>query len=610
MPASGREDRRMNNCLMAAADIIGCGQKDLAVWPETAAGKHIFLPATALSDGFAQATEEALSALAPGKTLLVSVNNCLGLQALLGYSFGGNAPFAAPALDGRGSFCDRRTLDEFTDRLNRRGYETRLFYPFPNAACVTALYTDEKLPDERELKTKYSWVREPYHIFAFDDYAVCDSFVRNGLFPQVSSSYFLKITKKEDAHTSERLVYAKYSLTRREDLSIKTLIYADREGRRRVVKEAAFADSERQLSRIEKAYASLTGTFAGIPVSVNRLTRQGKSLVFDYLEGRPLSEKVGALAAAGDEEGLEKTLTAYREAVEKAYAKRVPFAAEGDYRAVFGDVEPAGMEAVRGLDMDLLFENILLTEDGRPHIIDYEWTFDFLLPLKYLYYRAVFFFTVERADALAGDGLRQKLMAFFNISRHEQEIFSEMENAFQASLISDETGLPFPDDDHNVHLQKLLSGEERLDRVQVFFDKGGGFTEADSVFLFRRNTGGPTGFDIELPQGTRAVRIDPGEDPVILSVRKAVFTAGSGGQTDAEFAVNGEAVGDWNLCPPDPQIVLQTDGDKARLHIEIESNVLRSEHGAELMQALCGLKRKENKGGLAPFFSGRKKKHE
>ena len=107
---------------------------------------------------------------------------------------------------------------------------------------------------------------------------------------------------------------------------------------------------------------------------VNESNLVGDAIESEFLEGQHITEADAAT---------------FIEAVKKAYMKNAKeFETSPEFEEVFGQVSmPRGVLASKYLDVDLIFDNIIKTDKGW-QIIDYEWTFDFLVPINYVFYRA------------------------------------------------------------------------------------------------------------------------------------------------------------------------------------------------------------------------------
>lgn len=521
---------------------------------------------------FPDAVKKKASSLSDNECLIAAADNPMGLQYLLGYRDDeGLLPFSTFCDDCGGRRIDYEGVKALKMELEEQGYFVFCYYPFPNMNNCSLLYSDSVLPSERELKSKYSWIDEKYHVFAFDEYGVIDRIVSNGLFQRFSSSYILLIRKKASTE-KKRVIYSKYALSRDMSFSLRTVIEEDEKGKRSVIKRPCTESGKEQLSFIKRSYELLSEKCAISELSVNSLEAMENELSLEYVSGKTFSAELSECFKKknGGVTKLFEALFEYRELIESIYKEKEPFRIEEGYSDFFGDNVPdASMMSVRGLDIDLIFENLLRGEDKKWTVIDYEWTFDFLIPLKYLYYRASVFFTLERQDSWREDGLLKKLFSFFEISRKEERLFSQMESFFQKVIAGDESGLPLSSDARNYYFSDIMSGSCTPERFQVFFGRGAGFSEADSKVFYLRNKGEIISIDIELDPDVKTLRIDPGELPVILCIENSFFEREDGTKESVFPKTNGrELLNSLFVMGPDPQLHLNVPEGAVAYHIE------------------------------------------
>lgn len=200
----------------------------------------------------------------------------------------------------------------------------------------------------------------------------------------------------------ERLLYEKLSNERNPKYNIITDI-VERDGKKVVIKKPYDSEAVDHIHRVYDSYRGLQNILQGSDFCVNESELVGDVIESEYLEGDHLT--------ADD-------APAYIEAVKKAYMPHAKeFASSPEFEQVFGKVDlPRGVLAANFLDIDLIFENIIKTNKGW-EIIDYEWTFDFLVPINYVLYRAVKF------SQLPGH--------LVEISEAEQAVYQQMEDHFQ-----------------------------------------------------------------------------------------------------------------------------------------------------------------------------------
>ena len=116
-------------------------------------------------------------------------------------------------------------------------------------------------------------------------------------------------------------------------------------------------------------------------------------------------------------------------------ASDFPFDRTPEFAEVFGEGKlPEGIPCATVSDVDMIFSNIFV-ESGKAAadsawiVIDYEWTFPFPVPKKYLIYRAVYYayYQIFKAE---GKSLADWLKSA-GLTEEETECFARMEEHFQ-----------------------------------------------------------------------------------------------------------------------------------------------------------------------------------
>ncbi len=204
----------------------------------------------------------------------------------------------------------------------------------------------------------------------------------------------------------ERLLYEKLSNERNPKYNIITDI-VERDGKRVVIKRPYSEEAKPHINRVYDCYRGLQEVLQGSAFCVNESKFVEDSIESEFLEGSHIT-------AADSQE--------YIEAVKNAYMKNAKeFESSPEFEKVFGQVDlPRGILASKYLDVDLIFDNIIKTDKGW-QIIDYEWTFDFLVPINYVFYRACKF-----------SDLPEHMV---EISDAEKAVYQQMENHFQSQYI-------------------------------------------------------------------------------------------------------------------------------------------------------------------------------
>ncbi len=226
----------------------------------------------------------------------------------------------------------------------------------------------------------------------------------------------------------KKIVYAKYNRTRKAKFQIGTRIFLE-DGKKYVEKFALTEEAQTHIENLEKWSKVLADSYVNITfptvVSCN-----GESVVFEYLEGRRLTDILSA-----NMEDKESFLSEFIRYIEKLFAwkeeRTVPFSKTEDFQAVFGEVTGLdGAEAAGASNIDMIPDNVFCDGDTM-YLIDNEWGFDFPIPVEFIKYRALFYFYRENQQIKKWMSEEEFYMVL-GINPEHVEAFQAMENAFQA----------------------------------------------------------------------------------------------------------------------------------------------------------------------------------
>ena len=227
----------------------------------------------------------------------------------------------------------------------------------------------------------------------------------------------------------ETLIYSKYSNERSRRFSLRTDIL-EQDGVRIVKKIPSGKEGEEHVASLVKWREALEKVFQDSPFVCNKCTLEGKNAVLEYVSGENLEERLDSLLKQGKKEEAEKLLTGYLTEIEKIYKGRI-FETTEEFTKVFGEtVFFQEMECADVTDIDMVCQNLVLT--NPPVVLDYEWTFDFPIPGKFVLYRVIHYYirTNPMREVLDEDVLYRKL----GITPSMRSQFEKMEVCFQKYL--------------------------------------------------------------------------------------------------------------------------------------------------------------------------------
>ena len=226
----------------------------------------------------------------------------------------------------------------------------------------------------------------------------------------------------------KKVIYSKFSNERDRRFSIRTDILEQEDGTRTVVKTASYPEGASHVAAIGGWYRKLQNLFEDTCIRINKVLSEENGVELEFLEGcQTLEDKLYLCWQQGKKQEALQWMEQYL-AILKCKAV-CPFAVTEGFRDLFGEEKlPEGLFCLPVTDLDMVAENILLPEkDSDWYLIDYEWTFDFPIPVHFLIYRIWRYFLGRKAPQ---EELEEYLLSE-GLTRQELECYDRMETAFQ-----------------------------------------------------------------------------------------------------------------------------------------------------------------------------------
>lgn len=444
--------------------------------------------------------------LKEGGRIIIAIENKYGMKYFagcredhLGTYFSGIENYA----DGGGvRTFGRRGLEKIFRSCKIPEYH--FYYPYPDYKFMTALYSDAYLPGKGELSNNMrNFDRD--RMVLFDEKTAFDGVVEEGLFSIFANSYIAVIGEGFD------IKFVKYSNDRAPEYAIRTEISRDGEGEVSVRKYPLTEASKEHVRGMALAYENLRDKYEGGELEINKCTlkEEGDRLYaqFEFVPGVPLSELMDKCLERDDLEGFYKYFKQYMEKI--GYNSECPVA-----------------------DFDLIFANILVDGDTWT-LIDYEWTFGKPIDTGELAFRAIYCYLLEdeRRNKLNLDRILEEL----GITEEDAERFREQERDFQKFVTGDRLAMAEMRERIGNRMmvpQKWIDryqDSEKVNRVQIYEDKGKGYSEEESYFVQEAYQGDNLiELELKVSGDVKMLRIDPAMGTCMVKI--------------LEMTLNGEAV--------------------------------------------------------------------
>lgn len=451
--------------------------------------------------------------------IVIAIENKLGLK----YWAGCKEDHSGVYFDGLEGYPDGGSARTFTRKGLERIFrscgvkEYSFYYPYPDYKFPTTIFSDRRLPNQGELTDNMRNFDRDRMVLFHEKY-VFDGLVQDGLFELFSNSFMAVLGPELEAS------YVKYSNDRAEEYELRTEILDTLDGRK-VRKVPLNREAAGHIKNMDRYFKLLSKRYEGSGLSVNRceLAADGSYAEFPFVRGVTLEELLDRCLEMDDMEGFYRLFDKYLALI--SYGEEAEVA-----------------------DYDLIFANILVDGD-RWTVIDYEWTVEKQVPSSEIAFRAVYCYVLEeeKRNKLDLDFLLAKL----KISQEQARVYQEQEKKFQKQVTGKRKSMGElraamgtyavdPKDLMEQRLQKILD-----ERIQVYYDRGNGFSENDSVYL-------PDVYvaereivaDIPFDGNVRSLRIDPADQSCMVKIHELTLNGAAVPLNKKYLETNGKRVKD------------------------------------------------------------------
>ena len=544
--------------------------------------------------------------LKPDGKIVIAIENRLGMKYFAGCMEDHLGKYFA-GIEGYGADAHVRTFskERLEDLLEKSGYrDHRFYYPYPDYKLPHTIYSDEHLPGVGELNTNIRNY-DSDRLVLFDETKAFDAMIEEGRFAEFANSFIIIASPYEGWQERMTLpVFVKYVNERTEEYRVCTVIDRSPEGEMSVYKAALSTRANAHVDRFVENYGRLFDQFDGtgiVPVRCSLKKGEERGMVFagvaskakdtvkfEYLSGITLEDVLNELEATEQYPKMESIILEYCRklntcsdvtefkrsmAFDEVFGRR-------DFRKKYVGVNPC--------NFDMIFSNIVLDskerENGKWTIIDYEWVFNFTIPIQFVIYRALYYHFRNREDDGFSLYLSRKGMDVFSlcgIDIGERMLFSDMEHAFQVHIIGGAASLEvmqvlMPTTSIRIdNIVKIGSYLRNLDTPKIYFSRGVNYTSDNQINIIADVKDGNVSMKIPFDRYINSIRIDPTEYPCFLHLDKLSYTLDDGAKIDVkEIIINGYKLNERSYIydTNDAQIVIEGVPQNAR-SLEVKYSV-------------------------------------
>lgn len=318
--------------------------------------------------------------LKPDGVILLAIENRIGLK----YFAGSKEDYLGTLFSGLSGYEENSTIRTFThgeleNKVKKAGLcIQRDYYPFPDYKFPMEIFTRDTInsmyPSEgsRDYHLDSDWWN------LFNRESMQRTLVDENVAECFANSFLLEIGSNGESHT-KNISYVKISDNRRRNKCICTIIDQINQ---RVQKKALYPESREHVSNMLR-HQGQHGEFSFIPGRENE-----GGIEFPLLKGDSLHTQLLQMDHNQKYEEFESVVLQICDKI----VRSEPDCEDIDHAAfirTFGEYPEKGdFHWKKNLNIDIITENIFEYK-GVLSVIDYEWCFDFAIPVEYVLWRIV-----------------------------------------------------------------------------------------------------------------------------------------------------------------------------------------------------------------------------
>lgn len=335
--------------------------------------------------------------------------------------------------NGAGAWC-QSTCDDGTDKvtlsnlkkfLDSEKLHYRIYYIYPDFDACKYLFSDEFLPQPEMISVKQWKGRDEDE----DETELLSKSLVSGDFPQEARGFLCLAWRDVVPWQPELPKLVKFSNLRRKNTAVYTSI-TDEE----VWKTAAWPEGCLHINHYVEHADRLREQYREAGIGVQNCRREGYSAASVLAQGRSLRDILDECYQNNDEKFFDY-VEDYIHRVQLANSNGY-FDYSAEFREMFGQpCLPIGLRSGTYNNLDLIFDNVMVSDNGEWSMIDHEWTVEFPVPYQFILWRAIAYYFQLRAETAQYKSWKVRCRKLAGITEETWVIYRNMEQKFQAYLL-------------------------------------------------------------------------------------------------------------------------------------------------------------------------------
>ncbi|MEG2624971.1 MAG: hypothetical protein RR956_01720 [Christensenella sp.] len=221
------------------------------------------------------------------------------------------------------------------------------------------------------------------------------------------------------------VIYSNFVTNRRKEYQLQTKIIEEN-GKKFVRKIAYSADSKKHIARIAQNCERLKQAVSN-GTEVCGCSCTDDYIDFEFVEGKTLADCVYDAYNSGGFDAAAEKFDEYNHFLHTCCKEYKPYEYSVEAKNILGVTEVGERECMYPANIDLVLGNIIVN-DGVYTMVDYEWVYDFAVPVEFILYRALnlYYYLIDKEHTKDIDRMYER----YGITDISVGLYKIMENNF------------------------------------------------------------------------------------------------------------------------------------------------------------------------------------
>ena len=310
---------------------------------------------------------------------------------------------------------------EISNILNDAGFSNyKFYYPYPNHEMPQIIHTD-KLINTIHDKGIDRYREE--RIQFFEEKKINLTLSKENLTQYFSNSFLIEIKSSDKDYPTDDMDYIKIATDRKDEFNIYTIIWADG----KVSKSPISPKANEHIKRMFEGRKIDMGKIKCLDCEI-----KDNSIFYDFLKQPSYEYLLLKTIVENDKNEFYKLIESFYEAMFYDSFESNEYATE-EFLNIFKVKSDIKFHCHEKSNLDLIFTNIFII-DGKFIAIDYEWTFDFPIPLEFIFWRITNYILTTNTFVKKFTNI-EEIFNHFNLDIGNIDLFKAWDNNFIIYII-------------------------------------------------------------------------------------------------------------------------------------------------------------------------------